>query len=235
MRIVLGILCGALALLGAQAQAQTYPTKPVHIIVPYAPGGIVDLSARVVGQKLSERWGQQVVVENRPGGNGFIGTAAAAKSAADGYTFLVAHTGEFAVAPAVFPKIPFDFERDFTTVTMITEAPMVFVVNDKSPYKSMQELLAAAKARPGTVGVSTPGAGTINHLVLEWVGLNTGANSCMCRTKVARPRSPPPPEAKSRLALRRWGPPCRTSNPAGCASWRSPRRPAALSTSPGRR
>jgi tripartite-type tricarboxylate transporter receptor subunit TctC len=175
MRVLSSILGAAVAVLIVPAQAQNYPTKPVRIIVPYAPGGIVDTSARVVGQKLSERWGQQVVVENRPGGNGFIGTTAAAKSSADGYTLLVAHTGEFSVAPAVFPSLPFDLDRDFTPITMITDAPMVIVVNSNTPYKSLQELIAAAKAKPGTVGVSTPGAGTINHLVLEWMNLTTGA------------------------------------------------------------
>ena len=175
MRIILGILCATLAALSAPAQAQNYPSKPVRIIVPYAPGGIVDTSARVVAQKLTERWGQQVVVENRPGGNGFIGTTAAAKSPADGYTLLVAHTGEFAVAPAVFPKLPFDLDRDFASITMITEAPMVIVVNSNTPYKSLPDLIAAAKAKPGTVGVSTPGVATINHLVLEWMNLVTGA------------------------------------------------------------
>ena len=87
----------------------------------------------------------------------------------------MAHTGEFAVAPAVFPKLPFDLDRDFATITMITEAPMVIVVNSNTPYKSLPELIAAAKAKPGTVGVSTPGIGTINHLVLEWMNLVTGA------------------------------------------------------------
>jgi tripartite-type tricarboxylate transporter receptor subunit TctC len=175
MRVICGILCSALAMAVVPAQAQNYPTKPVRIIVPYAPGGIVDTSARVVGQKLAERWKQQVVVENRPGGNGFIGTVAAAKSPADGYTLLMAHTGEFAVNPAVFQKVPYDLDRDFIPITMITEAPMVIVVNSKTPYKSLQELIAAAKAKPGTVGVSSPGNGTINHLVLEWMNLVTGA------------------------------------------------------------
>jgi tripartite-type tricarboxylate transporter receptor subunit TctC len=175
MRFVLGLACAVLTLWSSQAQAQAYPTKPVRIIVPYAPGGIVDTSARVVAQKLTERWGQQVVVENRPGGNGFIGTTAAAKSPADGYTFLVAHTGEFSVAPAVFPKLPFDLDRDFTAITMITDAPMVIVVNSSTPYKTLPELIAAAKAKPGSVGVSTPGVATINHLVLEWMNLVTGA------------------------------------------------------------
>ena len=175
MRFVLGLACAVLTLWSSQAQSQTYPTKPVRIIVPYAPGGIVDTSARLVAQKLTERWGQQVVVENRPGGNGFIGTTAAAKSPADGYTFLVAHTGEFSVAPAVFPKLPFDLDRDFTAITMITDAPMVIVVNSSTPYKTLPELIAAAKAKPGSVGVSTPGVATINHLVLEWMNLVTSA------------------------------------------------------------
>jgi tripartite-type tricarboxylate transporter receptor subunit TctC len=174
MRLILGLACAVLMAWSSQAQSQGYPTKPVRIIVPYAPGGIVDTSARVVGQKLSEKWGQQVVVENRPGGNGFIGTVAAAKSPADGYTLLVAHTGEFAVSPAVFPQVPFQLD-DFAPITMITDAPMVIVVNSKTPYKTLQELIAAAKAKPGTVGVSTPGNGSINHLVLEWMNLVTGA------------------------------------------------------------
>ena len=116
---------------GAQAQspADSYPNKPIRIIVPFAPGGIVDTSARVIGQELSKRWGQQVVVENRPGGNGFIGVMAAVKSPADGYTLLMAHTGEFAVNPAIFPDVPYDLDRDLAPITMITDAPMVVVVN----------------------------------------------------------------------------------------------------------
>jgi tripartite-type tricarboxylate transporter receptor subunit TctC len=165
----------ALTALSGVAQAQDYPTKPIRIVVPFAPGGIVDTAARVVGQKLHERLGQQVIVDNRPGGNGFIGVMAAAKSAPDGYTLLMAHTGEFAVNPAVFKDVPYDLERDFTPITLVNEAPMVFVVNANTPYKTMQDLIAAAKAKPGTVGVSTPGAGSINHLVLEWTNLTTGA------------------------------------------------------------
>jgi tripartite-type tricarboxylate transporter receptor subunit TctC len=176
MRVLCGVVCAALVTLaaaGAQAQspAESYPNKPIRIVVPFAPGGIVDTSARVIGQELSKRWGQQVVVENRPGGNGFIGVMAAVKSPADGYTLLMAHTGEFAVNPAVFPDVPYDFDRDVVPITMITEAPLVIVVNSAQPYKTMKELLAAAKAKPGTVGMSTPGTGSINHLVLEWMNL----------------------------------------------------------------
>ena len=182
MRNALSALCAALvtcslAVPGAQAQspADGYPNKPIRIVVPFAPGGIVDTSARVIGQELSKRWGQQVVVENRPGGNGFIGVMAAVKAPADGYTLLMAHTGEFGVNPAIFPDVPYQFDRDVTPITMITEAPMVVVVNSNQPMKTMQELLAAAKAKPGTVGVSTPGNGSINHLVLEWMNLTTGS------------------------------------------------------------
>lgn len=180
MRTVLGILCAALVTWGAtwgahaQSPADSYPNKPIRIVVPFAPGGIVDTSARVIGQELSKRWGQQVVVENRPGGNGFIGVMATVKAPADGYTLLMAHTGEFGVNPAIFPDIPYDFDRDITPITMITEAPMVVVVNSNQPMKTMQELLAAAKAKPGALGVSTPGTGSINHLVLEWMNLATG-------------------------------------------------------------
>lgn len=178
MRIVLGVLFAALVACsltsgGAQAQspADTYPNKPIRIVVPFAPGGIVDTSARVIGQELSKRWGQQVVVENRPGGNGFIGVMAAVKAPADGYTLLMAHTGEFGVNPAIFPNVPYDLDRDLAPITMINDAPMVVVVNSNLPIKTIPDLLAAAKAKPGAVGMSTPGTGSINHLVLEWMNL----------------------------------------------------------------
>jgi len=107
MRLIAVAACAMLALAGvskgADAQAD-YPSKPIRVLVPFAPGGFVDVAARLVGQKLSEKWGQQVIVENRPGGNGFIAVTAAAKAPADGYTLLMAHSGEFAVNPAVFAK-----------------------------------------------------------------------------------------------------------------------------------
>lgn len=170
MRVVAGLLCASLAMLcGAPAQAQSYPTKPVRILVPYAPGGFADVAARIISQKLQERLGQQVIVENRAGGNGFIGTTAAAKSAPDGYTLLVAHTGEFAVSPAVFKDIPFELERDFETITLVSIAPMLVAVNVKSPIQSIPDLIAAAKAKPNTIGMGTPGTASINHLAGEWL------------------------------------------------------------------
>ena len=178
MRWIVGIFSAFLALASvpAPSQAQDFPTKPIRILVPFAPGGFVDVAARLIGQKLHERLGQQVIVENRPGGNGFIAVTAAAKSPPDGYTLLMAHNGEFTVNPAVFASsIPYDLDRDFVPITMVNDAPMVFVVHSGGPFNSMQDMIAAAKAKPGTVGVSTPGTGSIQHLVLEWVGLATGA------------------------------------------------------------
>jgi tripartite-type tricarboxylate transporter receptor subunit TctC len=174
VRLIIGFLSAFLALAASQAQAQDFPVKPVRILVPFAPGGFVDTAARIVGQKLSERWGQQVIVENRPGGNGFIAVSAAAKAPADGYTLLMAHTGEFVVNPAVFKDVPYDFDRDFTAITLINDAPMIWVVNRDAPYQTMQDLMADAKAKPGKIAVSSPGNGSINHLVMEWVGMQTG-------------------------------------------------------------
>jgi tripartite-type tricarboxylate transporter receptor subunit TctC len=168
MRVV-GLLCALLAIIcGSPAQAQSYPTKPIRIIVPYAPGGFADVAARIVAEKLQQRLGQQVIVENRSGGNGFIGTTAGAKAAADGYTLLTAHTGEFAVSPAVFKDIPFELERDFESITMISIAPLLVAANAKGPIQSIPDLIAAAKAKPNAIGMGTPGTASINHLAGEW-------------------------------------------------------------------
>jgi tripartite-type tricarboxylate transporter receptor subunit TctC len=169
MRVVAGFLFALLVVVcGSPAQAQSYPTKPVRLIVPYAPGGFADVAARIVAEKLQQRLGQQVIVENRSGGNGFIGTTAGAKATPDGYTLLVAHTGEFAVSPAVFKDIPFELERDFESITMISIAPLLVAANAKGTVQSIPALIAAAKAKPNSVGMGTPGTASINHLAGEW-------------------------------------------------------------------
>src|SRR5688500_12545310 len=141
MRFLVGILCAALALASTAAQSQDFPTKPIRLLVPFAPGGFVDTAARIVGQKLHEHWGQQVIVENRPGGNGFIAVSAAAKSPADGYTLLMAHTGEFVVNPAVFAAtIPYNLDRDFQPVTLVSQAPMVLGAKSDGPYNTLADL-----------------------------------------------------------------------------------------------
>src|SRR5215467_10627147 len=106
------IIAALSVLVVAPAQAQTYPTKPIHVLVPYAPGGIADIAGRILGAKLTEAWGQQVVVENRPGGNGFIAVMATVKAPADGYTLLAATAGDLAINPALFKDIPYNVERD---------------------------------------------------------------------------------------------------------------------------
>jgi tripartite-type tricarboxylate transporter receptor subunit TctC len=162
------------ALWYAVSAAQEYPTRPIRVLVPYAPGGVVDTSTRIVTNKITERLGWQIVVDNRPGGNGFIATGIAAKGAPDGYTVLSAHTGEFAVSPFVFKGVPFDLERDFTAVVMLSDAPMLIVVNSQSPINSLKDLVAAGKAKPGAVSFGSPGNGSVNHLASEWLSVAAG-------------------------------------------------------------
>ena len=170
---LLTILLIAMAV-GLPARAQEYPTKPIRVLVPYAPGGVVDTSTRIVTNKISERLGWQFVVDNRPGANGFIATGIAAKGAPDGYTVLSAHTGEFAVSPFVFKGVPFDLDRDFAAVVMLSDAPMLIVVNSQSPINSLKDLVAQAKAKPGAVTFGSPGNGSVNHLASEWLSVAAG-------------------------------------------------------------
>src|SRR5262249_28911881 len=156
------------------AAAQTYPSKPIHVLVPYAPGGPADIAARVVGAKLTETLGQQVVVENRPGGNGFIAMTAAAQAAPDGYTLVLITIGEAAVSPVLFKDVPYSIERDFAPVSLISDATIVLAANAESPLKSVADVVAAAKEKPGHISVGSPGNGTVNQIVLEWMALNTG-------------------------------------------------------------
>ena len=159
----------------APAQAQNYPAKPIHILVPYAPGGISDIASRILGAKLTEAWSQQVLVENRPGGNGFIAMAAAAKAAPDGYTMVMATGGDVAINPAMFKEMPYDVERDLAPIAMVSDAPLVLAAHGSAPYNSVADVIAAAKAQPGRISVATPGNGSIYQIVLEWMALNTGA------------------------------------------------------------
>jgi tripartite-type tricarboxylate transporter receptor subunit TctC len=170
----IGLIALAVLATLTPAAAQNYPTKPIRFVVPYAPGGIADIAARVVGQKLTEAWGQQVIVENRAGGNGFIAFTAVIKAPADGYTFLVATLGELTINPSLFKDLPYDVQRDLAPVTMLTDTPCVFAVNAGSPYKTIADLIADAKARPGKISVATPGNGTVNQVIMEWTALGIG-------------------------------------------------------------
>lgn len=139
------------------ASAQTYPGKPVRWIVPFQPGGTTDIIARLVGQKLSESWNQPVVIENRPGASGAIGTQAGAKAAPDGYTLTFAYNGNMTMNPNLIRKLPYDPVKDFSHVSMIVGSPFVLVVNPQVPAQSLQELIALAKASPGKLNFAVGG------------------------------------------------------------------------------
>jgi tripartite-type tricarboxylate transporter receptor subunit TctC len=171
---IVSVVIALIVIGAAPAQAQTYPSKPIHVLVPYAPGGIADIAARILGAKLTEALGQQIVVDNKPGGNGFIAMTAAAKSAADGYTLVMATGGDVAINPALFKEMPYDVGRDLAPIAMVSDAPLVLATHGATPYKSVAEVLAAAAAQPGRLSVATPGNGSINQIVLEWMALNTG-------------------------------------------------------------
>jgi tripartite-type tricarboxylate transporter receptor subunit TctC len=168
-------LVGALAMIGAAPlRADDYPVRPIRILVPYAPGGIADIAARIVGAKLAEAWGQQVAVENRPGGNGFIAMELTAHAAPDGYTLVMCTVGDIAINPGLFKDMPYNVERDFAPLSSVSDAPVVLATHGASPYKAVKDVIAAAKAQPDTLNVGTPGYGSINQLILESMALNTG-------------------------------------------------------------
>src|SRR5690349_13867186 len=156
----------ALAVLAfaATASAQPYPNKPIKIIVPYPAGGTSDILARAVGQKLTEQWGQPVVVENKPGATGNIGADFVAKSPPDGYTWLLADIGSLAIAPSVVTSLPFDPVRDFAPVAMVAYSPHLLVVHPSVPAKDVKELIALAKAKPDSLNFAVSGLGGANHL-----------------------------------------------------------------------
>lgn len=168
------LIAGLLLVAASAVQAQDYPSRPIRILVPFAPGGAVDTTARILGVYMTERLGWQFVIENRPGGNGFIAVTAAAKSAADGYTLLMASAGEFTLNPAIFANVPYELERDFVPITMVTDAPMLYLAGSQAPFNTFQELVAAAKARPGSIGWASAGNGSMNHLAGEWLALAAG-------------------------------------------------------------
>ncbi len=164
-----GVALGAV-LLGVfepqSVHAQGYPTKPVRFIVPFAAGGSTDIIARTVGARVSELIGQQVIVDNRPGGGTVIGTEAVARSAPDGHTLLVV-PAPFTINPSLLPKLPYDPLADFTPITLINTTPLVVVVNPSVPARTVKELIALAKSKPGALNFGSSGTGGSNHLAGE--------------------------------------------------------------------
>src|SRR4029079_19181540 len=155
---------------------QSYPTKPVRMVVPFAAGaGSNDIMARLIAQRLSERFGEQVVVDNRPGASGIIGTDIVAKALPDGYTVLMMSL-TFSVNPSLYRKLPYDTEKDLVPVTLVASAPLMLVVHPSIPAKSVQELVAYAKANPGKLNFGSGGPGTTPHLAGEMLKMMAGIN-----------------------------------------------------------
>ena len=161
------IATSLLVAVGTNASAQSYPSKTIRLIVPFSAGGGTDFFARVVATKLTQVLGQQVVVDNRAGAGGIIGTDLVAKAAPDGYTLLMGHTGTLAINPSLYAKIPYDPVRDFSPVSLVAISPLVLVTNPSLPVKTVKELIALAKRRPGDITFASGGSGTGTHLSAE--------------------------------------------------------------------
>jgi tripartite-type tricarboxylate transporter receptor subunit TctC len=172
MRLALAV---ALALsLALDAAAQSYPAKSIRLIVPFPPGGSADILARAIGQKAGEGLGQSLVIENRPGAGTAIGAEALAKSAPDGYAIMIGTVSSHAINPALNPKLPFDPVKDFTPISLVATIPFAMIVHPSVPAKTVQEFVALARARPGTLNYSSAGSGTSNHLAGELLRSMTG-------------------------------------------------------------
>jgi tripartite-type tricarboxylate transporter receptor subunit TctC len=176
-RTFLHLAAGAAALpaVSRAARAQAYPVRPVRIIVPFGPAGATDITARLIGQWLSERLGQQFIIENRPGGGGNIGTEAVVRAPADGYTLLLVG-GSNAINATLYDKLNFNFIRDIAPVGSVIRFPYVMVVNLSVPAKSVPELIAYAKANPGKINMASPGKGSAPHINGELFKVMTGTN-----------------------------------------------------------
>ena len=164
---VLGVMTG-------ESGAQSYPNKPVRIVVPYTAGGPADVLVRGLGQKLSEKWGQPVVVENRPGANEIVAAEAVAKAAPDGYTFLVASDAVFTLNASLYSKLSYDAVKDFTPVTKLVTANLMLVTRPDFPANSVKEFIEYAKTNPGKLSYGSVGAGGVNHLAMSWFNSMNG-------------------------------------------------------------
>jgi tripartite-type tricarboxylate transporter receptor subunit TctC len=163
-RLLFVLLLGVV--LPAQSQSE-YPSKPIRLIVQFTPGTSTDIIGRLVAQKFTEAWGQPVIVDNRPGAGAVIGTEAAAKSAPDGYTLVMAVSSAFGINPGLFPNLPYDVMRDFALISNVVMTPQTLVVPGNSDVKSVKELVALAKAKPGALNYGSLGSGSTSHLTME--------------------------------------------------------------------
>jgi tripartite-type tricarboxylate transporter receptor subunit TctC len=171
LRLMAGV---GLLLAAAALQAQNYPAKALRVITPFTAGSAIDTLARVLGQKMSDAWGQQVVIDNRIGANGIIGTEAAAKSPADGYTLYLGNIATLAINPHLYTRLPYDAIKDFAPITLAATIQVVLVVHPSLPVRSVKELIALAKAHPGEINYASGGNGSAQHLPMEMLGVATG-------------------------------------------------------------
>ena len=210
-------LLAATALLTGAATAQDYPTKVIRIIVPFTPGGGNDIAARLIAPGLSEALGQPVIVENKPGASGNIGTEAAARSAPDGYTLLIA-SNTVTINPSLYAKLPFEIQRDFAPIGMIASVPMILVTNPKKqPYKTLAEFITYAKEHPKTINFSSPGSGHTPSTSPESFSARCPARrSCTWLTRALRRRSRMWWVVTWRSRSRLWRQCCPTFRADGC-------------------
>ena len=162
----------AAVLLAGPAAAQTYPDRTVTIIAPFAPGGIIDIASRIVGEALTNRWGQQVIVENRAGGSGFIGAQAAKQADPDGYTLFAAESGVSLINELIFPSVPYAMMEDFIPITTMSDTPIVLAAHKGTGVTTMAQFIEATRAKPHNF--SSPANGTLNHLAGEWIAVEGG-------------------------------------------------------------
>jgi len=190
MRPLAALALSTLAILlpgAAQAQAQSYPSKPIRIIVPYPPGGSGTIIARLLGQKLTEAWGQQIVVDTRPGASGMIGAELVAKSPPDGYTLLAGYTAEVAINVSLFSKMTYDPQRDFVPVALTGVVPMILLVHPSVPVKNVRDLMELARKRPGDMTYASAGPGSPAHLGHEILNRAAGVKMVHVPYKGAAP------------------------------------------------
>lgn len=175
-RIALTCLAGALLAPGAASFAQQYPAKPVRIITTFPPGGPTDFVARAIGQKLAEAWGQQFIVDHRPGAGGVIGTEVAIRAAPDGYTLLLGTSSGLSVNPALNDKLPYNPSRDLAPISLVVVNPQLLIAHPSLPARSVKELIALARARPGQINYASVGQGSPNHMGMEMLKAMAGVN-----------------------------------------------------------
>ncbi len=168
------ILAALVASLCSAAQAQAWPTKPIRLLVPFAPGGTSSIVARSIGAEMEKGLGQPIIIDNRPGGGGNVAMQEAARADPDGYTLIIGHIGTLAVNPFMFDKLPFDTNADFAAVSLLAKVPSIFVVHADVPAKDLREFVALAKSQPGKLNYGSAGNGSAGHLAIEYLKLVAG-------------------------------------------------------------